>query len=68
MSGHVADSLMNMETVRAFAAEEREAAEHRARVAESRRLSLRSWDYGNLRIDSHRPRSAPREPARRTPS
>ncbi|MEU0600981.1 ABC transporter ATP-binding protein [Streptomyces sp. NPDC006393] len=52
VSGHVADSLMNMETVRAFAAEEREAAEHRARVAESRRLSLRSWDYGNLRIDS----------------
>ncbi|MDT0342411.1 ABC transporter ATP-binding protein [Streptomyces litchfieldiae] len=52
VSGHVADSLMNMDTVRAFAAEEREAAEHRARVAESRRLSLRSWDYGNLRIDT----------------
>lgn len=52
VSGHVADTLMNMETVRAFAAEKREAAEHRARVAESRRLSLRSWDYGNLRIDS----------------
>ncbi|MFJ7073788.1 ABC transporter ATP-binding protein [Streptomyces sp. NPDC098781] len=52
MSGHVADSLMNMDTVRAFAAEEGEAAEHRARVAESRRLMLRSWDYGNLRIDT----------------
>ncbi|MFJ1615109.1 MULTISPECIES: ABC transporter ATP-binding protein [unclassified Streptomyces] len=52
VSGHVADSLMNMDTVRAFAAEEREAAEHRSRVAESRRLSLRSWDYGNLRIDT----------------
>ncbi|MFJ8159317.1 ABC transporter ATP-binding protein [Streptomyces sp. NPDC096136] len=52
VSGHVADSLMNMETVRAFAAERREAAEHRARVAESRRLMLRSWDYGNLRIDT----------------
>ncbi|MEY9876422.1 ATP-binding cassette subfamily B protein [Streptacidiphilus sp. MAP12-33] len=52
VSGHVADSLMNMDTVRAFAAEAREAAEHRARVAESRRLSLRSWDYGNLRIDT----------------
>ncbi len=52
VSGHVADSLMNMDTVRAFAAEEREAAEHRTRVAESRRLSLRSWDYGNLRIDT----------------
>lgn len=52
VSGHVADSLMNMDTVRAFAAEDREAAEHRSRVAESRRLSLKSWDYGNLRIDT----------------
>ncbi|WP_299534832.1 ABC transporter ATP-binding protein [uncultured Streptomyces sp.] len=52
VSGHVADSLGNMDTVRAFGAEEREAAEHRARVAESRRLTLRSWDYGNLRIDT----------------
>ncbi|MFD5880284.1 ABC transporter ATP-binding protein [Streptomyces yangpuensis] len=52
VSGHVADSLMNMDTVRAFAAEDREAAEHRSRVAQSRRLMLRSWDYGNLRIDT----------------
>lgn len=52
VSGHVADSLMNMDTVRAFAAEPREAAEHRTRVAESRKLTLRSWDYGNLRIDT----------------
>ncbi|MFF3484696.1 ABC transporter ATP-binding protein [Streptomyces sp. NPDC002701] len=52
VSGHVADSLMNMDTVRAFAAEEREAAEHRSRVAESRHLMLRAWDYGNLRIDT----------------
>ena len=52
VSGHVADSLMNMDTVRAFAAEEHEAAEHRSRVATSRRLTLRSWDYGNLRIDT----------------
>ncbi|KAK1185643.1 ABC transporter ATP-binding protein [Streptomyces sp. NBS 14/10] len=52
VAGHVADNLMNMDTVRAFAAEEREAAEHRSRVAESRRLSLRSWDYGNLRVDT----------------
>jgi ATP-binding cassette subfamily B protein len=52
VSGHVADSLMNMETIRAFAAEEREAAEHRSRVAEQRRKSLLSWDYGNLRIDA----------------
>ncbi|MDH6605881.1 ATP-binding cassette subfamily B protein [Streptomyces sp. SAI-208] len=52
VSGHVADSLMNMDTVRAFGAEAREAAEHRSRVAVSRRLMLRSWDYGNLRIDT----------------
>ncbi|HWM03386.1 MAG TPA: ABC transporter ATP-binding protein [Actinophytocola sp.] len=52
VSGHVADSLMNMPTVRAFAAEDREAAEHRSRVAEQRRLAIRSWDYANLRIDT----------------
>ncbi|WP_245623327.1 ABC transporter ATP-binding protein [Spirillospora albida] len=52
VSGHVADVLSNMETVRAFAAEAREAAEFRGRVAEQRRLSLRSWDYGNLRVDT----------------
>jgi ATP-binding cassette subfamily B protein len=52
VSGHVADVLTNMDTVRAFGAEDREAAEHRSRVAHSRRLSLRSWDYGNLRIDT----------------
>jgi ATP-binding cassette subfamily B protein len=52
VSGHVADSLMNMETVRAFAAEDREAAEHKTRVAEARMVSIRSWDYANLRIDT----------------
>ena len=52
VSGHVADSLMNMETVRAFAAEDHEAAEHKARVAEQRMVSIRSWDYANLRIDT----------------
>ncbi|XVQ07037.1 ABC transporter ATP-binding protein [Spirillospora sp. CA-255316] len=52
VSGHVADVLTNMETVRAFAAEEREAAEFRHRVAEQSRLSLRSWDYANLRVDT----------------
>jgi ATP-binding cassette subfamily B protein len=52
VSGHVADILANMETIRAFAAEDREAAEHRSRVADQRRKSLRSWDYGNLRIDA----------------
>ncbi|HEX6404242.1 MAG TPA: ABC transporter ATP-binding protein [Pseudonocardiaceae bacterium] len=52
VSGHVADSLMNMETVRAFAAEDHEASEHQTRVAEARMLSIRSWDYANLRIDT----------------
>ncbi|AQZ69599.1 Transport ATP-binding protein CydCD [[Actinomadura] parvosata subsp. kistnae] len=52
VSGHVADVLSNMDTVRAFAAEDREASEHRARIAEQTRLSLRSWDYGNLRVDT----------------
>lgn len=52
VSGRVADSLMNMETVRALAAEDREAAEHKTRVAEQRMLSIRSWDYANLRIDT----------------
>ena len=52
VSGHVADTLMNMDTIRAFAAGDREAAEHRSRVADQRRKSLRSWDYGNLRIDA----------------
>ncbi|GAA0401367.1 ABC transporter ATP-binding protein [Microbispora corallina] len=52
VSGHVADVLANMETVRAFAALDREAAEYQTRLAEQRRLSLRSWDYGNLRVDT----------------
>ncbi len=52
VSGHIADSLMNMDTIRAFAAEDTEAAEHRSRAADQRRKTLRSWDYENLRIDT----------------
>ncbi|GAA3805782.1 ABC transporter ATP-binding protein [Sphaerisporangium flaviroseum] len=52
VAGHVADVLSNMDTVRAFAAEDREEAEHRARLAEQRRLTIRSWDYSNLRVDT----------------
>src|SRR5438046_1665657 len=52
VSGHVADSLMNMDTIRAFVAEDREAAGHRKRVADQRRKSMRSGDYANLRIDA----------------
>ena len=52
MSGRVADILSNMDAVRAHAAERREAAEHALRVDEHRRLTLASWDYNNLRIDT----------------
>ncbi|HEX4817125.1 MAG TPA: ABC transporter ATP-binding protein [Nonomuraea sp.] len=52
VSGHVADVLANMDTVRAFAAEDREAAEHRVKLAEQQRTALRSWDFGNLRVDT----------------
>ncbi|MEV6772587.1 ABC transporter ATP-binding protein [Nocardia sp. NPDC051030] len=52
VSGHVSDSLSNMQVVRAFAAEPLEAAEHRKRVAWQRRKALASWDYNNLKIDT----------------
>ncbi|GIH28522.1 ABC transporter ATP-binding protein [Acrocarpospora phusangensis] len=52
VSGHVSDVLSNMDAVRAFAAEDRESTAHRALLAEQRRTSLRSWDYGNLRVDT----------------
>ncbi len=52
LSGHVADTLTNMDAVRAHASELREAAEHRRRVREHRRLTLASWDFHNLRIDT----------------
>jgi ATP-binding cassette subfamily B protein len=51
-SGAVADTLGNMDAVRTFAAEDRESIDHRRRVAEMRGLAIRSWDYGNLRIDT----------------
>ena len=52
VSGNVADTLGNIEAVRSFAAEDRESVEHRRRVANQRRLAIRSWDYGNLHIDT----------------
>ena len=52
VSGNVADTLGNMDAVRAFGAEARESREHRLRVTDQRKLALRSWDYANLRIDS----------------
>ena len=52
VSGNVADTLGNMDAVRALGAERKEAHEHRDRVAEQRRLAIRSWDFANLRIDT----------------
>jgi ATP-binding cassette, subfamily B, bacterial len=52
LSGHVSDTLSNMDAVRAYASELREAAEHRRRVSNHRRLTLLTWDYHNLRIDT----------------
>jgi ATP-binding cassette subfamily B protein len=52
LSGHVADTMANMDAVRTHAAEPREAAEHLRRLTELRRLTLRAWDYHNLRIDT----------------
>lgn len=52
VSGNVADTIGNMDAVRAFGAERIEADGHRDRVADQRRLAIRSWDYANLRIDT----------------
>lgn len=50
-AGHVADSLTNMEAVRAFAREPFEADVHHTNVHRYIRLMLRSWDYQNRRVD-----------------
>jgi ATP-binding cassette subfamily B protein len=52
VSGAVADTLGNIDAVRSFAAEAREAHAHEARVGHQRALAIRSWDYSNLRIDT----------------
>ncbi len=51
VAGHVADTLGNIDAVRAHAAEAGELAVHRANVEVHRRLALRSWDHHNLKID-----------------
>ncbi|HUP85586.1 MAG TPA: ABC transporter ATP-binding protein [Acidimicrobiales bacterium] len=50
-AGHVADSISNMEAVRAFAREPHEAEIHRKNVQRWARRALRSWDYQNRRVD-----------------
>jgi ATP-binding cassette subfamily B protein len=51
VAGHVADSLTNMEAVRAFAREPFESEVHHRNVRRYIRLALRSWDYQNRRVD-----------------
>jgi ATP-binding cassette subfamily B protein len=51
LSGHVADSILNAEVVRAFAREPQEAAIHAANVKDYGAKAQRSWDYQNLRVD-----------------
>jgi ATP-binding cassette subfamily B protein len=52
LAGHVADSIANAETVRAFAREPEEARIHACNVRDYGAKTLRSWDYQNLRIDT----------------
>jgi ATP-binding cassette subfamily B protein len=51
LAGHVADSITNAETVRAFAREREEAAIHARNVGDFMAKMLRSWDYQNTRVD-----------------
>jgi ATP-binding cassette subfamily B protein len=51
LSGHLADSILNAETVRAFAREPDEAAVHARNVFDYGAKAQRSWDYHNLRVD-----------------
>jgi ATP-binding cassette subfamily B protein len=51
LAGHVADSISNAETVRAFAREPDEAEIHARNVGDFTTKMLRSWDYQNTRVD-----------------
>ena len=51
LSGHLADSIANAETVRAFAREPDEARIHARNVLDYGSKAQRSWDYQNLRVD-----------------
>ncbi len=52
MAGHLADSIANAESVRAFAREPDEAIMHASNVRDFGAKTLRSWDYQNLRVDA----------------
>ena len=51
VAGHLADSIANAETVRAFAREADEARMHAANVLDYGRKTQHSWDYQNTRVD-----------------
>jgi ATP-binding cassette, subfamily B, bacterial len=51
VAGHIADSITNMEAVRAFAREPFEAEVHLRKVRHYSGLMLRSWDYQNRVVD-----------------
>jgi ATP-binding cassette subfamily B protein len=51
LAGHLADSISNAETVRAFAREKDEARIHAGNVADFGAKTLRSWDYQNFKVD-----------------
>src|SRR5262245_34195278 len=51
LAGHLADSIANAETVRAFAREAEEGAMHERNVRDFGSKTLWSWDYQNTRID-----------------
>jgi ATP-binding cassette subfamily B protein len=51
LAGHVADSILNAEAVRAFAREPDEAAIHARNVKDYGAKAQRSWDYQNMRVD-----------------
>ena len=51
LSGHVADSILNAEAVRAFAREPQEAAIHARNVHDYGAKAQQSWDYQNVRVD-----------------
>ena len=52
LAGHVADSIANAETVRAFAREREEAHIHAHNVGDYGAKTLHSWEYQNTRIDT----------------
>src|SRR5262249_19138829 len=51
LAGHVADSIANAETIRAFAREREEAAIHAHNVGDFTKKMLHAWMYQNTRVD-----------------